>query len=156
LKADSLDFGFMYEPHTMMGMYRVGSIDHGDLILRANMLHREIVISFRMKPRTASLKRVNSPENPQREYNIIISLLQPLVIRHVGNENLATFVLNIETPPKVFQEIDSETTHQSGNDRWSRRNAMRRQTDILLDTKDLQKDPIALKKTKATIDFGEC
>jgi hypothetical protein len=142
----------------MTSMYRAAPIGHGDAVFQANMQHREIAISFQVQlhPQETSSGRTDSPEKRSHDYSIVVSLLQPVVIRYTRNGNLATLVLDVETPPKVFQEMEGETTHRSGDDRWSRRNARRRQTDIIFNTRPSPMDPIMLKKTKTAIDFGGC
>ena len=147
LTAESLDFGFMFQPTTMMGMYRTTSGPSSPLTFRLNLLRREIEVKFNAA--------VGKKPVRDQKYMFTVPLPQASVIYQVSSGKNSGLLLSLETPPNFYRIYDEADTHREGDTYWTRRNALFRQTDIVPDTKKLRTVSLTLKKTKPIIDIGK-
>lgn len=161
LPAESVDFGFMHEPTTLMGMYRVVSSTSSGVNFRLNLLHREIEVSFDIvfdprAPTRTGLGRHQLDERNARtqHYKFVIPLAQAVIIHQIVSEQSSALLLSLETPPNFYRRYPEAGTHQVGAMYWSRRHSLFRQTDIMSDPRKLRDAPVALKKLKPIIDIG--
>ena len=162
LVAESLDFGFMHEPAIMMGMFRTTSSLSSPVTFRLDLLHREITVGFdvtftspRPPTRTSSRPAQNAEEYTRAEnYTFVMPLAQAAVVHQVNSESKSALLFSLETPPNFYRKVKESDTHTEATF-WSRRNALFRQTDITFNPLKLRAVPLALKKTKPTIDIGE-
>ncbi|MCJ1473449.1 hypothetical protein MMC13_002100 [Lambiella insularis] len=161
LPAESVDFGFMHEPATMMGMYRVVSTASSTVNFRLNLLHREIEVSFEIifDPRALTRNGLGRHEQDAKHvriqhYKFVIPLAQAVVIHQVTSGQKSALLMSLETPPNFYRKYPEAGTHTEGATYWSRRQSFFRQTDIMFDPRKLKEAPVALKKVKPTIDIG--
>jgi len=163
LGAEYLDFGFMYEQTTMMGMYRAATTASNVVMFRLNLLHREIEVTFQItfrdqkaqgsKPEGSDPKTARSVRI--QDYVFVIPLAQATVIHQMVSGHQSALLLSLETPPNFYRKYDGMHSHQPGAMFWNRRNALFRQTDIMYDPRKLKDAPLTLKKTRPTIDIGK-
>ena len=162
LKGDCLDFGFMYEPATMMAMYRVQPSAQSQIIFRQSMLHREIDISFQLDIRES---RLDSPVSPKaftgtgkrdriETLRFRIPFAQPFIVHEVGTSAQPVLLISTECPPRFYRKFDEAATHEMGANYWTHQDAWFRQTDILYDTRKLRDAALTLKKSRPIIDIG--
>lgn len=161
LKATSLDFGFMYDKTTMMGMYRVLSAPQAEIQFRQNMRHQELLVEFHIKiqdPRPVENGKNNSLHgkyNRTETLKFAIPFSQLAVIHRVGNdEDQITLLISLETPPRFFRKWNEVNTHEEGSSYWTQNDAWYRQTDIVYNPSVLKSSPLTLKKTVPIIDIG--
>jgi len=163
LSAEYLDFGFLYEPTTMMGMYRANTTASNVVMFRLNLLHREIEVTFQITfrdPKAQGSRVEGSDSRPGKpiriqDYVFVIPLAQATVIHQMESGQQSALLLSLETPPNFYRKYDGMYTHQPGATYWNRRNALFRQTDIIYDPRKLKDAPLTLKKTRPTIDIGK-
>ncbi|MCJ1416306.1 hypothetical protein MMC32_002641 [Xylographa parallela] len=161
LTAESLDFGFMHEPTTMMGMFRTTSSLLSPVTLRLDLLHREIVVGFdvtfmnpRMPTKVGPGPSQNKEEYTRTEsYTFVMPLAQAAIVHQVNMGSKSALLFSLETPPNFYRKVNESVTHTEAPF-WSRRYALFRQTDITFNPLKLRAVPLALKKTKPTIDIG--
>jgi RNA-dependent RNA polymerase len=161
LKATSLDFGFMYDKTTMMGMYRVQSAPQAEIQFRQNMRHQELVVEFQIKiqdPRPVESSKNNSLHgkyNRTETLKYTIPFSQLGVIHRVGSdEDKIALLISLETPPRFFRKWNEVNTHEDGSNYWNQNDAWYRQTDIVYNPNILKSSPLTLKKTVPIIDIG--
>ncbi|KAL8939332.1 MAG: hypothetical protein Q9216_003425 [Gyalolechia sp. 2 TL-2023] len=145
LLADSLDFGFMYEPQTMMAMHTIYSRDQAGIRFKQNMLHRETIVEFRVD--------VNGQTELFR-FTIPFTHLDTISRIDTGNKDEVVLVVSLPTPPRFFRKLDEKDTHESKARYWNQNDAWYRQTDITHYSADLKTSPVALKKSRPIIDIG--
>ena len=152
----------MHEPTTMMGMFRTTSSLSSPVTLRLDLLHREIVVGFdvtftnpRMTTKVGSGPSQNQEEYTRIEnYTIVMPLAQAAIVHQVNLGSKSALLFSLETPPNFYRKVNESITHTEATF-WSRRHALFRQTDITFNPLKLRAVPLALKKTKPTIDIGE-
>lgn len=161
MKAQSLDFGFMYDQTSMMSMCKVFPTPQCEIQFRQNMRHQEMVVLFQVKiqdPRTIQEgKQTPQPGKYDRteslRFNIPFSQLQ--VVHKVHNEeDKMSIVISLETPPRFFRKLDEAKTHEENGVYWNQSDAWYRQTDIIYAPGLLKSSPLTLKKTLPVIDIG--
>ena len=162
LKAACLDFGFMYEPTTMMAMYRVKPSPPTGIVFRQSMLHREIDVCFQLDiqdPRMENPKPLKTPArigklNRTETFRFRIPFAQPLVVHEISTATETVLLISMESPPNFYRKFDEAATHEVGANFWTHTDAWFRQTDILYDPRKLREAPLTLKKAKPIIDIG--
>lgn len=163
--AEYLDFGFMYEPSTMMGMYRVHPTSSTAVTFRQNMVRREIEVTFQLILSPSSnvfRQEISAPLEASKksarihDYSFVIPLAQPLIFHQLESGPKSVILISMETPPNFYRKFDPADTHQPGATFWTSREALFRQTDIVYDPRKLRAAPLTLKKTKPIVDIGKC
>ncbi|KAL8703479.1 MAG: hypothetical protein Q9201_003353 [Fulgogasparrea decipioides] len=145
LPADSIDFGFMYDPQTMTAMHTINDGGRSGLKYKQNMLHRETVVEFCID--------VNG--RPEL-FRFTIPFAHLEVIHRVNTNNNSTIELlvSLPTPPRFFRKLEERDTHDAKARYWAENDAWYRQTDITHTPADLKSSPVALKKPSPIIDIG--
>ena len=146
----------------MMGMFRTTSSSSNPVTLRLDLLHREIVVGFditftnpRMATKIGSGLSQNKEEYTRTEnYTFVIPLAQATIVHQMKLGTTSALLFSLETPPNFYRKVNESVTHSEAAF-WSRRYALFRQTDITFNPLKLRTVPLALKKTKPTIDIGE-
>lgn len=156
-----MDFGFMYDKATMMGMYRVHSAPQAEIHFRQNMRYQEVTVEFHIKiqdPRPVANNKNGSlhgkyNRNETLRFNIPFSQLQ--VIHRVQDEKgKIALLISLETPPRYFRKWNEANTHEEGATFWNQSDAWYRQTDVVYNPSILKSLPLTLKKTVPIIDIG--
>lgn len=163
MKADSVDFGFMYDQTTMMSIYRTVPTPQTEIQFRQNMLRRELVIEFQINIRDPRTARSQAPIPQQLgKYNrtetirFRIPFSQLNVIHKVkDDQNKIGLLISIETPPRFFRKLDEAKTHEERSRYWTENDAWYRQTDIVYNPNHLKSSALTLKKTQPIIDIGK-
>lgn len=163
MKADSIDFGFMYNQTTMMSMFRAFPTPQTELQFRQNMQRNELVIEFQIDIRDPRTAKIQSPNRQQLgKYNrmetirFCIPFSQMKVIHKVNEtENKIELLITIETPPRFFRKLDELNTHEEKGRYWTENDAWYRQTDIVYNPSQLRSSALTLKKTQPIIDIGK-
>ncbi|KAL9029678.1 MAG: hypothetical protein Q9196_002102 [Gyalolechia fulgens] len=145
LLADSLDFGFMCGPQTMMAMHTIHSREQAAIRFKQNMHYRETIVEFRID--------VNGQAELFR-FTIPFAQLDTISRVDTGNDHEVVLVVSLPTPPRFFRKLDEKDTHEVKARYWSQNDAWYRQTDITHYPADLKTSPVALKKSKPIIDIG--
>ncbi|KAL8807393.1 MAG: hypothetical protein Q9182_000732 [Xanthomendoza sp. 2 TL-2023] len=145
LQAESIDFGCMYAPTTMMTMYTVNASPQNGIIFKQNMLHRETVVEFRLV--------VNSQSEIFR-FSIPFAHLDTIYRVNSGETDKMELVVSLPTPPRFFRKLDEQDTHEDKARYWSERDAWYRQTDITNFLDDVKNLPVTIKKSRPIIDIG--
>lgn len=164
--AESVEFGFMYDPKTMMTMYRADQPPRAGIQFRQDLVHGEVVIQFQISIRDPHVPRPGSSNiSPipdlgkfDRKETIRFSVKYPQlqVIHKVRDSpDKIGLVISLETPPKFFRKWDEVNTHEENSKYWSQFDAWYRQTDIVYNPAILKKSAITLKKSLPVIDIGE-
>ncbi|KAL9600633.1 MAG: hypothetical protein Q9219_003066 [cf. Caloplaca sp. 3 TL-2023] len=145
LVADSLDFGFMYEPQTMMAMHSIVSTERTTIRFQQKMLYREIAIEFGLIVGTqAELFRFTVP----------FDQLDTIHRVDTGGEKRIELLVSLPAPPRFFRKLNENDTHEVKARYWSQNDAWYRQTDITHFPADLKDSPVTLKKARPIIDIG--
>lgn len=163
MHAESLDFGVMHDPTTMMDMCHVLPTPKTSIQFRQDMLHREIKVEFQMQIKDPRQAQRNAVSNGLGQYNrtenfqFRIPFPQLEVIRQIeSQDNKLILLISLETPPACFKQLDPLSSHDSQARSWGGNDAWYRQTDIAYDPHYLKKSPLALKKLRPLIDIGRC
>lgn len=161
MKADSVDFGFMYDRTEMMSMYRAVPTPHTEIKFRQNMHRRELAIEFQINIRDPRTNRSQAPVPQLGKYNrmetirFCIPFSQLQVIHKVqDDQNKIGLVISMETPPRFFRKLDEINTHEEKSRYWTANDAWYRQTDIVYNPSNLKTSALTLKKTQPIIDIG--
>ncbi|KAL8972118.1 MAG: hypothetical protein Q9183_000712 [Haloplaca sp. 2 TL-2023] len=145
LLADSLDFGFMHGPQTMMVMHSINDGKRAGLRFKQSMLHREIVIEFRID--------INGRQELFR-FSLRFDDLDTVHRIKSKSSNRIELVVTLPTPPRFFRKMDEPETHESKARYWAELDSWYRQTDITHFPAALRDTPVALKKPSPIIDIG--
>ena len=161
MNAESLDFGVMINPVTMMRMHTVTSTSKSRVQFRQSMLHREITVEFEIDIQDPRLQQGDAI-GPAGKYNRVdrfrfrLPFSQLSKINRVGSSGSKLILLiSLEAPPKFFKELEAVLTHDDSARHWHNNDAWYRQTDIVYAPAQLKKSPLTLKKTNPIIDIGE-
>lgn len=157
-----MDFGFMYDKSTMMGMYRVHSAPQAEIQFRQNMRYQELAVQFHIKvqdPRPVEHSKNDSlrgkyNRNETLRFNIPFSQLQ-VIHRVQGDKNKIVLLISLETPPRYYRKWNEANTHEEGANYWNQSDAWYRQTDIVYNPNILKSLPLTLRKTVPIIDIGK-
>lgn len=162
MHAESLEFGMMFDPNTMMSMYKVRHTPKAKIHFRQNMLHREIIVQFQLDIRDHRVPPGNLKISQLGKYNRTETLRfrlpfsQLQVVRQPAAEvNKLVMLISMESPPKFFKLLDALKTHDENARFWSDGDAWYRQTDVVYAPNALKNFPLTLKKTRPIIDLGE-
>ena len=157
-----MDFGFMCDKTTMMGMYRVHSAPQAEIHFRQNMRYQELAVEFNIKiqdPRPVENSKngsLHGKYNRNETLRFIIPFSQLQVIRRVQNEkDKIVFFISLETPPRYFRKWNEANTHEKGANYWNQSDAWYRQTDIVYNPNILKSLSLTLKKPMPIIDIGK-
>ncbi|MCJ1464650.1 hypothetical protein MMC07_003263 [Pseudocyphellaria aurata] len=161
MKADSIDFGFMYDRTTMMSMSRTVPTPQTEIQFRQNMHRRELVIEFQLNIRDPRTTRSQIPIPQLGKYNrtetirFSIPFSQLQVIRKVkDDQNKIGLLVSMDNPPRFFRKLDEVNTHEEKSRYWTENDAWYRQTDIVYNPSHLKSSALTLKKTQPIIDIG--
>ena len=157
----------MYEPTTMMTMYRATSTSQIPISFALNLFHRELVVTFpsyrrdiqisaqeRSSPNTGSRLQQSDDPSIYQPFRFIIPFSQLHTLREVQDKANTVLLVSMETPPSFYRKLDEVLTHDLASNRWSARDAWFRQTDIVYKPGELQNAPLTLKRNKPIIDIG--
>ncbi|KAL9590648.1 MAG: hypothetical protein Q9203_000573 [Teloschistes exilis] len=145
LPADSIDFGFMCEPQTMMIMHTIRNGESAGLHFKLNMLYRETVVEFYLE---------TEDRNERFRFTIPFAHLDTINRVNTSNASKVELLLSVPTPPRFYRKLDEKDTHDSKGRYWTERDAWYRQTDITHSPAMLRSSPVALKKQSPIIDIG--
>ncbi|KAL8679212.1 MAG: hypothetical protein Q9186_004509 [Xanthomendoza sp. 1 TL-2023] len=146
LPAESIDFGFMYAPTTMVTMHTVKASPQNGIMFKQNMLHRETVVEFGLV--------VNSQSELFR-FSIPFAHLDTILRVDSRESNKVELVVSLSTPPRFFRKLDEQDTHEDKARYWTERDAWYRQTDITNFLDDVKTFPVTIKKSRPIIDIGQ-
>ena len=157
-----MDFGFMYDKTTMMGMYRVHSAPQAEIHFRQNMRYQDLAVEFHIKihdPRPVGNSKNGSlhgkyNRNETLRFNIPFSQLQ-VIHRIQADKDQIALLISLDTPPRYFRKWNEANTHEVGANYWNQNDAWYRQTDIVYNPNILKSLPLTLKKTVPIIDIGK-
>lgn len=157
-----MDFGFMYDSTTMMGMYGVRSAPQTEIRFRQNMRYQELTVEFHIKiqdPRPVENSKKSSlhgkyNRNETLRFTIPFSQLQ-VIHRIQDDHDKIVLLISLETPPRYFRKWNEANTHEEGANYWNQSDAWYRQTDIVYNPNILKSLPLTLKKTVPIIDIGK-
>ncbi|KAI9819235.1 MAG: hypothetical protein M1827_007391 [Pycnora praestabilis] len=165
LNAESLRFGFMFDPSTMMAMHTVQAGKDTNVSFALNLLRREIEVQFRMRYESSNegQKVLVDPSSESSVADRIVNLrfrvplaqIQTIHKVQLGSKRLG-IVFSLDSPPNFYRQVyQVEVTHDDKATFWSEWDTWYRQTDIVYDPKELKSASITLKKTKPIIDIGK-
>ena len=162
MNAHSLDFGFMYDPRTMMCMHQVKSKPPIESQFRQNVLRREIVVEMQVQIRDWRVPPKDGIQIPRHgkynrtetyQFRVPFSQLQK-IYEIEAYENTIVLLISLETPPRFFRKVSEIDTHEETARVWSQNDAWYRQTDIVYNPKHLKSSSLTLKKSNPVIDIG--
>ncbi|KAL8763852.1 MAG: hypothetical protein Q9184_000448 [Pyrenodesmia sp. 2 TL-2023] len=145
LFADSLDFGIMSGPQTMMAMYTIKSGERASIRFKQSMLYRETVVDFRIEIKGQS---------ELFRFTIPFTNLETIHRVDDGESDRVELLVSLPIPPRFYRKLDEKDTHDEKARYWCENDAWYRQTDITQYPEDLKDAPVALKKPRPTIDLG--
>ncbi|KAI9662166.1 MAG: hypothetical protein M1831_002862 [Alyxoria varia] len=156
VRAERLEFGFMYQPNQMMSMYTVRDGLAHPVMFRINLHRKELGIYFSV--RLTELRNKYEGEGGLRRYKFVIpfSRLDKMWVKTSQNGKYQFFVPTKSTP-KLFKKRDTDTinTHVHGGTEWSEEiNGWFRVTEIGTDRESMTQEPLSLKGHPAMIDVG--
>lgn len=166
MHADSIDFGFMYDAKTMMGMYRVDPTPQFGITFRLNMLRREVEVQFQLHiedPRQGHPIAGTPPRSSAQigKYNRIglyrfrVPFAQLQTVHETQTEEGHNVLLiSMDNPPNFYRQLDELGTHEDDATFWSINDSWYRQTDIVYAPKHLKSATLTLKKSRPIIDIG--
>ena len=158
LNAQSVDFGIMCGPNTMMNMFTAIPPPRKTFTFKQNMFHREIVIELELP--------ITDPRPPQPnakigQHNRLETIRFSVPFRQLEtiyllktDKSQVELLLTLDEPPRYFRKVGDLGTHEENGRYWNQNDAWYRQTDIVYDPKILRYAPIALRKLKPVIDIG--
>ena len=168
--AESIDFGFMYDPKTMMGMYRVAPTLQLGLTFCLNMLRREIEVRFQLHIRDGRTQQVQpalapgaqprtsiqiGKHNRTETYRFRIPFAQLQTVHEIQTEDgHNVLVFPMDNPPSFYRKVNELDTLEDDATYWNSNDAWYRQTDIVYAPNHLKSASLTLKKTRPIIDLG--
>ena len=164
LTAETLDFGFMYQPTAMMTMCMVRSKESHRIIFRLNLHRKELEVNFAIAARDVRKRGREGQTKDELKvlsFRYTIPLDQLATIYESTSSDRITWLLSIEIPPKFFWKGDEEQSFPADPENrhaaalWSQRDAWYRRTDICYDRSTLRSSPVTLRKYNPIIDIGE-
>ncbi|KAI9703299.1 MAG: hypothetical protein M1836_007865 [Candelina mexicana] len=163
LKAESLDFGFMVDPSSMMTMNKTNSNQDTATSFGLNLLRREIDVQFQLTMTDPRHKETPAKEYPDLgkfdrketfRFRLPFAQLNKIYELEVGREKRVLFI-TLENPPNFYRRTRYvENTHEASSTYWVEWDSWYRQTDVVYDPTQLKFRPLTLKKTKPIIDIG--
>lgn len=159
MDAESVDFGIMYEPETMMIMHTIRPTTSTSIQFRQSMRYKEIIVEMTLELREPVLLPHRRPKPGKHDRDETIRFKVPFsqldVIHQVprGGSNHVELLISLETPPRFYRKVSEANTHDDSKF-WNEQNAWFRQTDIVYDPSGLKSASLTLKKTKPVIDLG--
>ncbi|KAH0562963.1 hypothetical protein GP486_002476 [Trichoglossum hirsutum] len=170
LSPASVEFGFMFDVSTMMGMFCATARRDADISFELNLLRRVIDIQFQVEFTSSKVSGIStipptdqSAEEPPvdsrnrtERYRFRIPFAQLQLVHEVQiDEKARALVISLDTPPNFYRKAHQiELSHEEGSRYWVEWDCWFRQTDIVYDHRSLAKAPIALKKAMPMIDIG--
>ena len=160
MDVESLDFGIMYDPETMMSMHTVYPKTPTNIQFRLNMRYKEIVVEMTLEirdPQPLQHRRSKLGKYDRDEiirYKIPFSQLEVIHQISHGRDKIE-LLISLETPPRFYRKVDEANTHDNNGRYWTEQDAWYRQTDIVYDPTGLKSSSLTLKKTKPIIDLGK-
>jgi RNA-dependent RNA polymerase len=122
--AESIDFGVLLTPNTMIVKRTRHSTPHGQVKLVLDLRRREIVIRF-----------PSSYADKIREYKFVIPIDQvfDLFQSHSETGTTTSFILTLQNPPHFYKKLSDgiKSTHEDAALQWREEDAWLRQTNIL-------------------------
>lgn len=141
LGAESIDFGVLVAPNTMLVKRTKHSTSRGAVKMVLNLGRREIDIRF---PSVYSDKT--------REYKFIIPIDQVFDLSQfqAPNDTRTSFILTLRTPPHFYKKLSDgiAATHDNAAFNWREEDSWLRQTNVLgneYEVAQLKARPITLK-----------
>ena len=159
MHLESIDFGVMYDPQTMMSMHSVYPTASSNMLFRQSMRYKEIVVEMTLQMRHSQSPQYHTSKIGRNDRDEVVRLKIPFsqleVIHQVptGKDKIA-LLITLETPPRFYRKVDESSTHDNGR-YWTEQDAWFRQTDIVYDPMTLRSAALTLKKTKPVIDIGK-
>ena len=159
MNVESVDFGVMYEPETMMSMHTVYPTVSTNIQFRQSMRYKEIIIEMTLEisdPESTPYRHSRAAKYDRIEvirFKIPFSQLEVIHQMQWGRDKVE-LLISLETPPRFYRKVSEASTHDSGR-YWTEQDAWFRQTDIVLDPASLKSASLTLKKTKPVIDLGK-
>jgi RNA-dependent RNA polymerase len=156
LHAESLSFGVLTNPYTMMVMKTRQSIPESKVKLILNLKRKEIEVRF---PSLARYPLYDQYPWFRPEYRLCISLDQDFSIAQIHEPNdKVSFVLHLDTPPPYAKKQHEEVlgSHDAEARRWLENDVWLRQTVIVgpyHENNDTM-TPISLSKSEGAINIG--
>ena len=162
LSAESVDFGFMIDPLSMMVMHTSRAKAMRKIKFRLKMLYRSIEVEFPVyipnslpSGRAQLGSSVDDQRSREETFCFRIPFSQLKVIYEVpAKDNMIMLLISLDTPPAYYRELDGRDTHDSESRYWTEDDAWYRQTDIVCSPAELRTRPVALRKPKPIIDIG--
>lgn len=157
----ALDFGFMYDPDTMMHMRSAPSREQKDLIFQVDLLRKKLVIFFPYQftdPKNRKNPAASIGDLARNsQYMIWIPFEQIEKIYRVDlNDNTTSFIISLDCPPCFFRKRqDMRASHAKEANVWSEMDTWYRQTDIIYDPSTIKQKPVSLRKGEVEIDIGK-
>ncbi|KAF3930202.1 hypothetical protein ABW20_dc0102476 [Dactylellina cionopaga] len=163
LPVKKMDFGFMVQEETMMSMYTLESLVHKnsklsvEITFEVNLRRKELNIRFTVPFKTTQGK----PKLRREKYLVRIpfigleGLYDTLCDR--SDERLHSILIPLQHPPQIWRKMhNTAQSHQKSGQsrRWTEWDSWLRKTDIIENEDNLQLEPLAIRKTKPTIDIG--
>lgn len=164
--AESIDFGFMYDAKTMMGMYRVAPNPQFGLTFRLNMLRREIEVQFQLHIQDGRTRLLASSPQARSsakygKYNrtdlcrFRIPFAQLQTVHETRTEEgHNVLVIPMDNPPNFYRKVNELDTHEDTATYWNMNDSWYRQTDIVYAPHHLKSASLTLKKSRPIIDIG--
>ncbi|KAL9100682.1 MAG: hypothetical protein Q9163_003969 [Psora crenata] len=157
LNAETLDFGVMLQPSTMMIKRAVHSTSGNSIRLIQNMRYRELTVEFRLKIPNRRLKGQSQSSLPPRTevLRFQVPFQQMQSIRRVtAPGNQLVLLMSLDTPPRFFKKLVGSPTHPTDTRAWNESDMWYRQTDIGPTPSRLGSSAVRLHKTKPILDLG--
>jgi RNA-dependent RNA polymerase len=159
LHAESIKFGVLTNPSTMMTMKTRQSMPESKVRLILNLKRKEIEVRFPSLVRVARKSIYDDYPWFRPEYRFCISLDQDLSIAQIHKPNRRiSFVLRLNTPPPYSQKQHGEVrgSHETEAPRWLENDVWLRQT-MIADSPheiDYTSTPISLAGSEGAINIG--
>lgn len=151
----------MFNQTTMMNMRTVLPTKETGIKFRMDMFHKQISVEFPMRivdPRVTSdspnMQRGKHDRTELFQFRIPFTQLK-VIHRIAGQGHKLILLISMETPPKLFKQLDPSKSHDDKAVTWGDNDAWYRQTDLVYVPNGLKKSALTWKKTNPIIDLGK-
>ncbi|KAI1610194.1 RNA-directed RNA polymerase [Exophiala viscosa] len=152
LPADSIDFGYLERPTSMVVKATKRDVEGGSIKLMLNLKRLELEVHF---PVVMKSKGVSTT----RAYRFFVALDDQFSLCEVQQGNTVSLVIHLKNPPWYSRQLRDAMamSHAPDSHKWSADDAWTRQTDIVEDKEKFElvdNSPISVRKAYNNIDIA--
>ena len=157
LYAETLDFGIMLQPSTMMSKKSIQSTHKTPVKLIQNMRFQELTVEFQLvKPNgqsTSDPDPMTTGRTDLFRFRVPFQQMQTIYLVP-GPQDQLVLLVPLDIPPKFFRKLSGIHTDDPTAKSWFESDTWYRQTDVACVPSILRSSAVALEKSKPVLDLG--